>query len=65
MGGDVIGLVAFDFILGVVFRGVTPMTLVVKIFGVDGDNSPRDPTRLGLPVYLIANLERFSHRAIP
>ena len=38
MGGDMVGLVAFDFVLGIVFRGVVSMALVVKILGVDDND---------------------------
>jgi hypothetical protein len=41
------------------------MTLVGKILGVDGDNGSRHPTRLGIPAYMIANLKRSCHLAIP
>jgi hypothetical protein len=33
MGGDMISLVAFDFVLRIVFRGVMHMTLVVEVRG--------------------------------
>jgi hypothetical protein len=64
MGCDMIGLVAFDFILRIVFRGVTHMTLVVKILGVDGGDRPRHPTGLGIPAYVIADLESLGHLVI-
>ena len=35
MGGDVVGLVAFDLVLRVVGVGAVRMTFVVKIRGVD------------------------------
>lgn len=63
MGGDMVGLVAFDFVLGVIFRGVTHMTLVVEVPGVDRDNRPRHPACLGIPAYVIANLKPFNHPA--
>jgi hypothetical protein len=65
VGGNMIGLVAFDFILGIVFRGVMHMTFVVKISGVDRDNNPRHSACLGIPAYMIANLERLSHLVSP
>jgi hypothetical protein len=61
MGCDMIGLVAFDLVLGIVFRRVMHITLVVKIFGVDGNDGPRHSTGLGIPAYMIANLEPLSH----
>jgi hypothetical protein len=36
MSGDMIGLVAFDFVLGIVFRSVMHMPLVLEVRGVDG-----------------------------
>src|SRR5574340_386781 len=48
MGGDMVGLVAFDFVLGIVFRGVMHMALVVKVSGVDRDDGARHPARLGI-----------------
>ena len=56
-----IGLVALDFVLGIVFRGVMRMTLVVEILGVDGDDRPRYPACLGIPAYVIADLEDLCH----
>jgi hypothetical protein len=34
VGGDMIGLVAFDLVLGIIFRSVMHMTLVVKLSSV-------------------------------
>lgn len=61
MGGDMVGLVAFDFVLGIVFRGVVSMAFVVKILGVDGDDSARHQARLGIPSYMIADLKLLFH----
>lgn len=61
MGGDMVGLVAFDFVLGIVFRGVVSMAFVGKILGVDGDDSARHQARLGIPSYMIADLKRLFH----
>src|SRR5687767_13319778 len=63
MGGDMIGLVAFDLVLRIIFRRVTHMALIVKIFRMDGDNDARHSAGLGIPAYMIANLEPFSHLA--
>jgi hypothetical protein len=40
VGGDMIGLVAFDFVLWIILRGVMRIALVVKISGVNGDDGP-------------------------
>jgi hypothetical protein len=61
MGSDMIGLVAFDFVLGTVFRSAMRVALVVKICGMDGDDDPRHSARLGIPAHMIANLESLSH----
>jgi hypothetical protein len=58
---DMIGLVAFDLVLGIIFGGVMRMAFVVKISGVDGDDAPRHPACLGIPAYVIADLESPSH----
>src|SRR5215472_3518870 len=55
------GLVAFDLVLGIVFGGMMHMAFVVKISGVDGDDGPRHPACLGIPAYVIADLESPSH----
>lgn len=63
MSCDMIGLVAFNFILGIVFRSVMDITFVIEVSGMDGDNCPRHPARLGIPAHVIANLEPPSHPA--
>jgi hypothetical protein len=65
MGGDVIGLIAFDFVLGIIFRCVMDMTLVIEVSGMDGDDRPGYPTSLGIPAHVFADLEPFSHIVIP
>ena len=61
MGGDMVGLVAFDFVLGIVFRGMVSMAFVIKILGVDGDDGAPHPARLGIPSYMIADLKLLPH----
>jgi hypothetical protein len=58
MGCHMIGLVALDFIVGghLPRRGAH-MTRLVKISGVDRDNRPPHPARLGTPDHVIANFE--------
>ena len=58
---DVVGLVAFDFILRIVGRGVMRVAFVEKVLGMDGDDLPRHPTGLGIPAYVIPDLEFFHH----
>jgi hypothetical protein len=57
VGRDMIGLVALDFVLRIVFRSVMHMTLVVEIRGVDGDDGPRHPACFRIPAYMIADLK--------
>lgn len=58
---DVVRLVAFDFILRIVRRGVMRVAFVEKILGVDGDDLSRHPTGLGIPAYVIPDFEFFLH----
>jgi len=57
MGGDMIGLVAFDLILGIGLRCAMAMTFIVEIPSMDGDDGPRHDTGFGIPAYMIANFE--------
>src|SRR5271163_4112829 len=61
VGGDVIALVAFDFILRIAGRGVMHIALIVEVAGVDGDDRARDMTGLGVPSHMIADLEPLRH----
>ena len=40
VGRDMIGFVAFDFVLRIVFRSVMDMTFVIKVRGMDDDDGP-------------------------
>ena len=61
VSSDMVGLVALDFILGIVLRRVVDMSLVIEISRVDRDHSPRHPARLGIPAYVIADFKPLSH----
>jgi hypothetical protein len=61
VGGDVIRLVAFDLVLGILFRCVMKMTLVVEVTFMDRDHSPGYPARLGIPGYMITNPKSSRH----
>ena len=61
VSSDMVGLVALDLILGIVLRRVMDMSLVIEVSRVDRDHSPRHPARLGIPAYVIADLEPLSH----
>ena len=63
--GNIISLVAFDFILGIIFRSVMSMALVIKIAGVNLDDRPRYPSRLGIPTHVLADFEALYHLTEP
>ena len=60
MRGDVIGLVAFDFILRIIFRRVMRMPLVVEIGVMNLDDLAADPASFGIPADVITN-RKFAH----
>src|SRR6516225_9820172 len=62
---DVIGLIALNFILGVVLAGVMSIALIVQIFGVHFHNLAGDPASLRVPDYAIADLESLFHPGSP
>src|SRR6266566_3154596 len=55
--GNVIGLVAFDFVLGFVLAGVVDVSFVVHVLCMHLDDSPADPPSLGIPAYTVTHLE--------
>jgi hypothetical protein len=61
---DMIGFVAFDFVLRIVFRSVMDMTFVIKVRGMEGDDGPCDAASFGIPAYMIAYLESLSERLL-
>jgi hypothetical protein len=58
---DMIGFVAFDFVLRIVFRRVMDMTFIIKVRGMDGDDGPCHTAGFGIPAYMIAYLESPIH----
>ena len=65
VGRHMIGFVAFDFVLRIVFRSVMDMTFVIKVRGMDGDDGPRHTASFGIPAYTIAYLESPIHSVVP
>src|SRR6266550_7376228 len=63
--GNVIGLVAFDFVLGLVLAGVVDVSFVVHILCMHLDDSPADPPSLGIPAYTVTHLESLCHPSTP
>jgi len=61
MEGNVIGLIALNFVLGIVLAGVMSITFVIQIFGVHVNNLAADPVSLRVPDYAITDLESLFH----
>jgi len=61
MGGDVIGFVAFDFILWVVFGGMVGIAFIIEIGSVDLDDCSGYFSGFGVPAYFIAWFELMFH----
>ena len=58
---DVVGLIALDLILRLIFASVVRVPFVVDVSGVHLDNRPADVTRLRVPAHMIPDLEFFLH----
>lgn len=63
MQGDVIGLIALNFVLRVVFADVMSITFEIKIFGVHLHNCTANPAGLRVPRDAITDLESLFHRS--
>lgn len=61
MQGDVIGPVAFDFVLRIVCARVMGVALIGQIPGVHLDDGAAHVSRLGVPGHVISSLESFGH----
>src|SRR5438552_1956021 len=59
--GDMVGLVAFDFVLGLVLAGVVDVSFVVHVLCVHLDDFPADPPGLRIPAYTVTHLESLCH----
>jgi hypothetical protein len=59
--GDVIGLVALDFILRLVRGGMVYVTFVVDVTSVHFDDFPAHPSGFRISTHVIAYLERLDH----
>lgn len=65
MGGDVVGLVAFDLVLRMVGVGAVCVAFVVKIRGVDLDDMSRHKACFRVPSNVVAYIESlFRHNTI-
>lgn len=65
MQGDVIGLIALNFVLRIAFAGVMNIAFVIYIFGVNSHNLTTDPASLRIPNNVIADLESLFHPCRP
>jgi hypothetical protein len=61
MQRDVSGLIAFDFVLRLLFARVMDIAFVVHVFDVDPHDFPSHPTSFRVPTYVIANFELLGH----
>lgn len=61
MHGDMVGFIAFDFILRLIWSGVMRVSFVIYVLGMDLDNFPADMSGLGIPGDVIADFETFRH----
>src|SRR5213080_693667 len=63
--GDVVGLVALDFILWLSLARVVRVPFVINVLHVHLDDSPADVPSLRVPGYVIAHLELSLHDGPP
>src|SRR5262249_38802550 len=61
MQGDMVGLVAFDFVLRFVLARVVDVSFVIDVLCMHLDDSPADPPGLRVPAYTVVQLESFFH----
>jgi hypothetical protein len=62
--GDVIGLVALDFILRLVRGGAVNVTFVIDGPSMHFDDFSAHPPGFRIPAHVIANLERLDHGSV-
>src|SRR5437016_14583846 len=65
MHGDVVGLVALDFILWLILARVVDVPFVLNICGVHLDDCPADMSGLRVPDHVITDLECSLHDGSP
>jgi len=59
--GDVVGRVALNLVLRLIFVGMVHIAFVVRIARVDPDYPARHMASLGIPANMIPDLEVFAH----
>jgi hypothetical protein len=65
MQRDVSGLIAFDFVLRLLFTRVMDIAFVVHVFGVHARDFAADPASFRIPTHVIANFELLGHGECP
>ena len=63
VGGDVVGFIAFDFVLGIILVGVMGVALIVKVGYMHFHYFPGHVSRLGVPLYMVTHFECLFHYA--
>src|SRR5262249_60189204 len=63
--GDMVCLIALDFVLRLGLRGVMRVPLIVHVLGMDLDDPAADMPGLGIPGDVIADSESFAHLILP
>jgi hypothetical protein len=61
---DVIGLVAFDFVLRIILARVMDVAFVVHVARMHPDDTATDPASFRIPTYVIADFECPCHTVI-
>ena len=62
--GDMVGFIALDFILRLIWAGMVNVTFVSNVTPMHFDNFPTNPASFRIPTYMIANLEGLTHGSI-
>jgi hypothetical protein len=65
MQGDVLGLIAFDLVLRVLFARVMGVAFVIDVFDVHAHDFAADPAGLRIPTDMIADFKPLSHDKRP
>jgi len=56
---DMIGLVTFDLVLGIILIGMMGITFIIKIRRMDSNDFPRDISSLRIPFYMVSDFKLF------
>lgn len=61
MHGDMVGFVALNFVLRLIFSGVVRMPLIISILSMYFDNPAADMPSFGIPGDVIAHFKIMCH----